>query len=164
MKTDNTSELEKLLPTILNQVMKGNYLLYHNYYNDGRDRLFFVVEYDNDNNNITLSDGSIRVSTDISNVKKIPFSDEMLLRLGFTKLKGKWGDEYHLLKPIDEKDDFFSESYFCVEHWNATSKDSKFHNNWFIKHTIKPHKVQYIHELQILFFALTGEHLILDKI
>jgi hypothetical protein len=158
MTTDNTSELTNPSPTLLNEIMKGSYLLYKNYYIDGRDRLFYVVGFDTYRNCIELSNGDINLSTHISNLKKIPLSDEMLLRLGFRKFKGQFGDDYCLVRDGVE-------IYFTIEHWNnIEDKDSKYYNNWFIKHTINPHKIKYIHELQILFFALTGEHLVIDKI
>ena len=50
-------------------------------------------------------------------------------------------------------------SDFTVEHWNKVKKDSIYFNRWQIRGLINGHKIKYVHQLQNLYFALTGKEL-----
>jgi hypothetical protein len=82
----------------------------------------------------------------------IPLSEEWLLKFGFVKSQSKWGWEYFLVR-----NDY--EVYFIIEHWTDTEEGSQWKNHWFNKYTIKPFNLKYIHQLQNLYFGLTGEEL-----
>ena len=82
----------------------------------------------------------------------IPLDGDFLVKMGFVKSKGKWGDDYYLVRS-----DY--EIFFVVEHWIDVNQESKWHDHWHIKYTLKPHYIKYVHELQNLFYALTGEEL-----
>jgi hypothetical protein len=85
-------------------------------------------------------------------IRPIKLNGEILQRLGFVKGKSKYGDDYILIR-----NDY--EIYFVVEHWTDTEENSKWKNHWFIKYTIKPYDIKYVHQLQNLFYSLTGEKL-----
>ncbi len=87
------------------------------------------------------------------NFKPVPLSGEPLIELGFAKSHDHNGDTYHILS-----EDGFG-VIFTVEHWNKVKKDSKWNNHWHIRGLLKGHKIEYIHQLQNLYFALTGEEL-----
>lgn len=88
---------------------------------------------------------------DWNNIKPILLTDEWLIKLGFTKTKGRYGYDYYLAREY--------EVYFILEHWVDVYENSKWKNHWHIKYTIKPFEIKYIHQLQNLFWALTGEEL-----
>jgi hypothetical protein len=73
-------------------------------------------------------------------IEPIPLTEEWLLRFGFEIKKGKFGNEYHLLN-------------FSL----YTSKEQTicFVYDDFLK------DIYYVHQLQNLYFALTGEELTL---
>ena len=89
-----------------------------------------------------------------SNIYAIALTEEWLLKLGFKKSKGKWGNDFHIL----EKDGFIC--MFTIEHWTDTQEDSKFKNHWHCKYQLNGNKLKYIHQVQNLFFALCGEELV----
>jgi hypothetical protein len=79
---------------------------------------------------------------------------KILLDFGFRKSDHKWGSEYYLVRNQDEV-------YFSIENWTEEDPNSIWNNYWFVKQTIKPFHLKYVHQLQNIYFALTGEELIL---
>lgn len=135
----------------------GNLVHYPNYNNDGENKVFRVRDIYTDDDKISLTNGIVMLpSSRLEYIQPIPISEEMLLKLGFIKGKSKFGDDYMLIR-----DNF--EIYFVVEHWVDAEEGSKWQNHWFIKYTIKPFNIMYIHELQNLFFAMTGQELIYNR-
>lgn len=136
--------------------MKANELRIGNLVKKGNDLCTVKGYYDNlfiveDNEKIEFK------SNVFDNIKPIPLIEEWLLKFGFEKFKGKLGDVYCLIR-----NEF--EIYFKIEHWNHIEcKDSIYFNNWFIKYTIHPHKIEYIHQLQNLYFALNGQELTISN-
>jgi hypothetical protein len=105
------------------------------------------IRYDYD-----TSDGFCVFNRRYDTIRPIKITGEILIQLGFIKSKGRFGDDYYLIR-----NDY--DIYFVIEHWTDTEEDSKWKNHWFIKYTVKPFDIKYIHEIQNLFFALTGEEL-----
>lgn len=135
-----------------NELRIGNLLHYPNYDNDGKDRVFRVRDIYTDDDKVGLTNGIIMLpSSRLKYLKPIPISGEMLIKLGFIKGKCKFGDNYVLIR-----NDY--EIYFVIEQWVDTN--SKWINHWHIKYTVKPFNIKYIHQLQNLFFAMTGEELV----
>ena len=85
------------------------------------------------------------------NTKPIPLTEEWLLKFGFIKSYNSFGDTFHIMN----KDNITSD--FDVEYWSKGN--GKWRNSWYIKQTIKPFNIKYVHQLQNLFFALTGKEL-----
>ena len=106
--------------------------------------------------NYETSDGHCVFNRRYNTIRPIKITEEILQELGFIKSKGRWGSDFYILKEL--------EVIFTIEHWTDAEEDSKWHNHWHIKYTIKPHYIQYVHELQNLFYALTGEELIYTKL
>lgn len=96
------------------------------------------------------SEGFCYFNRRYNTIRPIKISEKILLELGFIKGKCKWGDDYVLVR--DGLD-----IYFVIEHWTEVEEDSKYKNHWFIKNTIKPFNIQYLHQLQNLLYAITGE-------
>lgn len=103
------------------------------------------------------SDGFCYFNRRYETIKPIPITEENLLKLGFIQSKGRWGNDFILIR--DKYD-----VYFVIEHWTDTEEDSQWKDHWHIKYTIKPYHIKYIHQLQNLFYALTGEELIYAKL
>lgn len=81
-----------------------------------------------------------------------PLSSSILLEFGFKRDDHGWGSEYYLLRNEYEV-------YFSVEHWKDHNQDSAWNNYWYIKQTIKPFDLKFVHQLQNIYFALTGQEL-----
>ena len=99
-----------------------------------------------------VNEGDVWISN-IKDVQPIELTEDHLLKLGFKMSKGKWGNDFHIL----EKDGFIC--MFTIEHWTDTKEDSKFKNHWHCKYQLNGNKLKYVHQLQNLYFALTGEEL-----
>jgi hypothetical protein len=87
----------------------------------------------------------------------IPLTEKWLLDFGFIKSKDNYGNTYHIL------DSNGFECIFTISHWNRVDKSSKWYNKWNTKGLLKGNRLQYVHQLQNLYFALTGEELTLKK-
>jgi hypothetical protein len=88
--------------------------------------------------------------TDLETVNPIPLTPEILERCGFVQKKDDFGDDALILELRNSVD-----SYRLVFYANSDSKAvSVFHKNALIG-TLSYH----LHQLQNLFFALTGEEL-----
>lgn len=90
-------------------------------------------------------------------INPIPLTPEWLVRFGFLQGKGKWGNDFYILN-----EDGFT-VMFSVEHWTDVEETSVWKNHWFTKGLLNKNKLQFVHQLQNLFFALTGKELILDS-
>jgi len=88
----------------------------------------------------------------LAGIEPIDLTEEWLLKLGFTKSISPDGDDnYHIMN----KDGFSTD--FTVEHWTNTQKHSKYHNHFHIYGARR--NIKYVHELQNLYYALTGKEL-----
>lgn len=83
----------------------------------------------------------------------IPLTEEILIKFGFQQSKGKYGPSFHIM----EDNGFVV--MFTVEHWTDTEENSKWKNHWHVFGLLKGNKMKYVHQLQNLFFVLTGEEL-----
>lgn len=112
----------------------GNLVEYPNWNKDGSVKYFHIRDVYTDDNKIGLTDGMFQVpSSKLKYIKPIHLTEEWLVKLGF--VKDKLDNTYY-------KGDFeiYLPKYF---KW----KESIFRN------------VKTVHQLQNLYFALTGEEL-----
>jgi len=91
--------------------------------------------------------------TDENLIKPVKLTEEWLFKFGFKKSSDSLHyceSSYHIL------DDGFN-VLFTIEYWNS----EKWRNHWYQKYNLKPqtNKLKYVHQLQNLYFALTGEEL-----
>jgi hypothetical protein len=86
----------------------------------------------------------------------IPLTEEWLIRFGFLQGKSKYGNDFSILN-----EDGFT-VMFSIEHWIDVEETSVWKNHWHTKGLLNKNKLQFVHQLQNLFFALTGKELILD--
>lgn len=103
---------------------------------------------------IGFSDGDIHP---LENLHSIPLSDEWMMKFKFHKGTCTWGDSYFII----DKNGF--SSLFYVEHWTEAEDDSEWKNYWHLKYTLGDFRIKYVHQLQNLFFSLTGEELKLKE-
>lgn len=81
----------------------------------------------------------------IKNSTPIPISEEWLIKLGFVYIFEF--DEYQYL----------GSTWFKIQHDNLI--DGK-RDYWFDRENLSSIRIKYVHQLQNLYFALTGEELI----
>jgi hypothetical protein len=87
----------------------------------------------------------------------IPLTEEWLLKFGFVQSSNNLGNTFHILK----KDGVIV--MLTIEHWTNIDINSKYHNHWHCEYLLNGHKLQYLHQLQNLYFALTGEELTIKE-
>jgi hypothetical protein len=87
----------------------------------------------------------------------IPLTEEWLLKFGFVQSSNNLGNTFHILK----KDGVIV--MLTIEHWTNTDINSKYHNHWHCEYLLNGHKLQYLHQLQNIYFALTGEELTIKE-
>ena len=92
-----------------------------------------------------------------SEYRPIPLTEEWLLKFGFVQSSNNLGNTFHILK----KDGVIV--MLTIEHWTNTDINSKYHNHWHCEYLLNGHKLQYLHQLQNLYFALTGEELTIKE-
>lgn len=128
-----------------NELRKGN-LLYFPFVNSnveviGINSLYGVNEpYFN---KLSVMEGLNMYYEVIEVFKPIPLTEEWLLKFGFSEKLGNWelpNFRFHINKPMN-----FDGFLFC-EGYSVTTD-----------------KIQFVHQLQNLYFALTGEELILNQ-
>ena len=95
-------------------------------------------------------DGLYNIITDIENYKPIPLTEEWLLRLGFDKYKDTNNFKIKSNKyfSLTEEKQGYLKIGISNNKWNIINFGNK---SIFIKH---------VHQLQNLYFALTGKELI----
>tara|TARA_R110000772_G_scaffold99393_1_gene199295 strand:+ start:42 stop:404 length:363 start_codon:yes stop_codon:yes gene_type:complete len=111
--------------------MKANELRIGNYYIDIDDKLTELSGYE-------LYEMTIKENTESlgeTEFRPIPLTEEWLVKFGFEKLEG-WDDMY-----------YFKIGYFQIYEYNVSGYE---YDDFNIKH---------VHQLQNLYFALTGEEL-----
>lgn len=96
---------------------------------------------------IELFDGATTIDCKIQDILSIPLSEEILIKLGFEKLKEK-------VSGCD---------YFTISRYSVMSKDNIFYFSLVGMQSQYLTYIKTVHELQNLFFALTGEELTFKK-
>lgn len=86
----------------------------------------------------------------------IPLTSERLIILGFKKLNGRHGEYFQ-----HNKAELFRVWYFETG-WSIGRKDEELKDREYNTHWIK-FGIQYVHQLQNIFFAITGEELTLKQ-
>lgn len=87
----------------------------------------------------------------------MPLTEEWLIRIGFIKSYNEFGNTFHIM------DENGFTAMFTVEHWTNVNEGSKFKNHWHIRGLLNGNKINYIHQLQNLFFALTNQELTINQ-
>ena len=108
------------------------------------------IESDVKNDGIVwLRDNYMRYHIDGDNIEPIPLTGKWIKKLGFTKIrKGVWCKEYGGWYYQIEKHPSFPEGYILFIDVTGVSAPPSV-------------KIKYVHELQNLYYALTGEELII---
>lgn len=83
----------------------------------------------------------------------IPLTEEWFLKFGFIKSKGKYGHDYYILS--EDK----TSVEWLIEHWIEIPKDSVFYNHFHVRGLFGGNKLEYVHQLQNMYFALCGKEL-----
>ena len=90
-------------------------------------------------------------------VKPIPLTEEWLLKFGFTNYEWctdcafiKFNNSHIMLR-------YFNDKWYCTK--TKVSKDSKGHKMSEGKDIVRKGIIKHVHQLQNLYFALTGEEL-----
>lgn len=129
-----------------NELRLGNLLSYPNWYKDSINKTWSVRDIYFEDNKIGLTDRVIQTITKLDYLHPIPLTEEILLKVGF---------EYDRL---EERFNFYgkNECHYILEKQNdwffVGIKNSK-SINYFVW------DIKYLHQLQNLYFALTGQEL-----
>jgi hypothetical protein len=111
-------------------------------------------------NNIGITiDSMVFVSVDVSDIKSIPITEKWLIKFGFTKYE--WMDGCFIKTSFgDLMIQFFrDEIHLFFTKVSVDSKGMMFDGRRFVGDKKTFTKIQYVHQLQNLYFALTGEEL-----
>jgi len=121
----------------------GNWLVYPNWYNNGKDRYFMARDLYFENDKIGLSDGIIQTLVTCDSVEYIKITPQILLKFGFFEDKSDDGNDVYSLDT-----ETFVFEWICGEgmYLDCVGMD-----------------IIYVHELQNLFFALKSKEIILKE-
>lgn len=123
-----------------NELRIGNLLKYPAYNKDGSDGVFMVRDIYMDGDKIGLTTGRIQTKVDFDSVAPIPLTAEWLLKFGFTH---------------DKEQQIYNRHDMCVSY-DETYEGYKL----YVNHEYETgNSFMYVHQLQNLYFALTGEEL-----
>ncbi len=113
----------------------GYSVVYPKWHKNGKDRYFRIRGYELGDSIVSLTDGLIKTKVDIESIEPIPLTEDILLKCGL--LKTSIGT-------------FLLGSYELVSynnHYNVSVFKGKIC------------ELSHLHQLQNLYFALTGEEL-----
>ena len=161
----NESERNRLIKEQANELRIGNILMDNGFeaISDSTDIMDSVVSitsiWDSGKLDYYIGRkvGEIYENESIKEFSPIPLTEDWLVRFGFRQSKGKYGANFHIM----EDNGYIV--MFTVEHWTDCEDDSKWKNHWHVGGLLKGNKLQYVHQLQNLYFALTGEELQLKE-
>lgn len=85
----------------------------------------------------------------------IPLTEDWLLKFGFRKGHNEYGNTFHIM------DTNGYTAKFTVEHWSDESIQDEYKGLFWCDRVINKDANKYVHQLQNLYFALTGEELII---
>jgi hypothetical protein len=108
-------------------------------------RIGNFVQYDHLKNPIKVSIIDTTEQSTKTKAKPIPLTEEWLLKFGCQRTRGGWfiSADYFLYNPLTEFD----------------IPSSKYYGLMFNDKYVTTRAVQYVHQLQNLYFALTGKEL-----
>lgn len=101
--------------------------------------------------------------------KPIPLTEEWLQKFGFEKIKNN--REFFYSDVFKHENDAYN-TWFCVYffNYNATGESAQYYKSYFetrhhgkIEYLDNYGNFDYVHQLQNLFFALTGKELTIKK-
>jgi len=114
----------------------------------GKESKVIAIEFEALNDScysVVYPDGGYE---ELSHISPIPLTDEWLIKLGFKRKEKIVNEDVYIKGPLGIFPD-----YHIVVYYVETCKDGS--------HTI-PITLKYVHQLQNLYFALTGEELELN--
>lgn len=135
------------------EVRIGNLVVYNN-------RVFEIYSIEKEFPTLYTPEFGICVA-DWNNIEPIPITEYCLLKFGFDVEYHKNGNSYK--REIDNISGHIFEIIFI-------NKGNLLEPIWLVMyggggyHDSIPAKIKYVHQLQNLYFALTGEELILNKV
>ena len=88
---------------------------------------------------------------DIKNVSEIPLTEEWLIKLGFEKYKGVFR--------IKLKDDQYLRCAFCTIYLSMAIDE---YDQIGGRGTVGLNSIQYVHQLQNIYYSLTGQELTIN--
>jgi len=97
--------------------------------------------------------------TEDTNIKPVLLTEEWLLKFGFKNIKEHW------VKYDDKPEGFHTNSICIIQHKDLFSRKHlsfSFSASGNYNPNSIDFEVKYVHQLQNLYFALTGEELIID--
>lgn len=124
-----------------NELRIGNYV-YHNIY--GEKQVLKITNITDYAVNLDISNGDVSDQIDLDEIEPIPLTEELLEKCGFTKVGSNYEKDWLLLHTHLERQTF---DFLLYE-----SSSGK----------LKATPILYLHQLQNLYFALTGEELKID--
>jgi hypothetical protein len=139
--------------------MKNTDLRIGNKLQKDNGEIFTVLRIDN-TNDVLVEEQRGLLTLDY-NLFGIPLTEDWLLKFGFekTKVRGLYDNSF-LMHNVLKSDLYFRPSYQGGYYWGFITPDSITASE--IEHEFYDAKpVQYVHQLQNLYFALTGEELTL---
>jgi hypothetical protein len=124
----------------------GNLVEYPNWNNDGSKAYFKIRDIYFDDGRIGLTNGSIIIpATKLAYLKPIPLTEEWLLKFGFSREEKIGGDGIE----------------FRVYHFDVLTFNTN-HLWWYKCQPMNDTPLEYVHQLQNFYFALTGKELTLN--
>lgn len=136
----------------------GNLLNYPKYYRDGGDKIWNVRELSLDSPLIGLTDGRYQTKVAFKELVPIPIIAELLIELGFEKS----GNDYAI--KIQKDDKLGNTDYWISVDLGIDNQTNKIGVQILSQEgCYYTTKHQYVHELQNLYFAFTGEELTLKQ-
>lgn len=129
-----------------NELRIGNWVQYPNYNKDGTVKYFKIRDIYTDDDKISLTDGRIQLpSSNLKYIKPVPLTEEWLLKFRFVKSSNKL-----MFLPMPKiKAELHYEKH---NYGNVITIQSDFG-------MLIPDDIKYVHQLQNLYLALTGEEL-----
>jgi hypothetical protein len=136
-----------------NELRIGNLVEYPNWNRNDTPAYFKIRDIYTDDRKIGLTNGIIQIpSTKLDHIKPIPLTEEWALKLGF----------------INTHDGNFHKGYDLAINYNGNHVISFVWNkvlDWYIKYNGDIYRrIKSVHQLQNLYFALTGQELKITNI
>jgi len=130
-----------------------------NWYRDDKDSYFNIRELRADS--LLVGNGRIKTRIDIEKIKQIPVTEELLIKFGFELTDSN----YKKITKWSLKEDYIEIKYATIGT-NPIMEEYMFKLSnvfgyWFFENG--HHKIEFVHQLQNLYFALTGEELELNE-
>jgi len=130
------------------EIMMGNWVSIPNYFRNDEDRLMQVKGLSEDNT-LELSDGKIRTIRQCKDVDAVVISEDILLKCGFERKGRLYQMEFFPFSIDFVNDDTYLDDAPIPDHYALHFNGATFSHP----------RMVYLHQLQNLYYSLTGTHL-----